>query len=73
MGHLMPAQLSVNADKCTGHGRCYSAAPTLLSDDEEGFVTLRGQTMELTDDQVAAAQAAADACPERAVTFTRVS
>lgn len=67
----MSAELSVNAAKCTGHGRCYSAAPTLLSDDEEGFVTLRGHTMELSEDQLAAAQAAADACPERAVTFAR--
>jgi ferredoxin len=71
MGYVMTAQLSVNADKCTGHGRCYSAAPTLLSDDDEGFVTLRGQTMQLSEDQLAAAQAAAAACPERAVVFTR--
>ena len=36
--------LSIDADKCMGHGRCYSVAPDLLTDDEEGFVAQRGQT-----------------------------
>lgn len=66
----MPAELSVNADRCTGHGRCYTAAPTLLSDDDEGFVTLRGRTMTVPGDQLAAAREAVAACPERALTLT---
>jgi ferredoxin len=71
MGHLMPAELSVNADRCTGHGRCYTAAPTLLQDDDEGFVTLRGRTMTVSGEQLGAAREAVDACPERAITLTR--
>lgn len=63
--------LSVDASRCTGHGRCYTVSPDLLSDDEEGFVTLRGSSMEITGDQLAAAERAVAACPERAVSLVR--
>jgi ferredoxin len=69
----MSMRLSVDESRCTGHGRCYSEAPKLLSDDDEGFVTLRGGSMEITDDQVADAEEAVAACPERAITLTRSS
>jgi ferredoxin len=69
----MNARLSVDAARCTGHGRCYSAAPNLLSDDEEGFVTLRGSSMEIDEGQFADAEAAQAACPERSITLTRSS
>lgn len=63
----MGARLSVDETRCTGHGRCYDAAPGLLSDDEEGFVTLRGRSMEVPDGRLGEARLAAAACPERAV------
>lgn len=69
----MSMRLSVDESRCTGHGRCYSTAPKLLSDDEEGFVTLRGGSLELTEDQVADAEEAVAACPELAITLTRSS
>jgi ferredoxin len=69
----MSMRLSVDESRCTGHGRCYSAAPKLLSDDDEGFVTLRGDSMEITEDQVADAEEAVAACPELAITLTRSS
>jgi ferredoxin len=69
----MSAKLSVDESRCTGHGRCYTVAPKLLSDDDEGFVTLRGSSMDITADQLADAQAAVAACPERAITLTRPS
>ena len=65
--------LSVNASRCTGHGRCYTAAPGLLSDDDEGFVTLRGGSLEISDDQLADAEDAVDACPEQAITLASSS
>ena len=67
----MGVVLSVDESRCTGHGRCYSVAPKLLSDDDEGFVTLRGSSMEIADDQLADAEEAAAACPERAITLRR--
>jgi ferredoxin len=60
-------RLSVDEARCTGHGRCYDAAPGLLSDDEEGFVTLRGRSMEVPGSHLGEARLAAAACPERAV------
>lgn len=69
----MGAELFVDAAKCTGHGRCYSTAPRLLSDDDEGFVTLRGSSMPIEDEQLADAEQAVGACPERALTLTRSS
>lgn len=66
-------ELRVDADRCTGHGRCYSAAPDLLSDDEEGFVTLRGSAMPIAAGQRPDAEEAVAACPERAITLTRPS
>ena len=62
--------LSVSADKCTGHGRCYSLVPDLLTDDDEGYVTLRGGAMEVPADQRDAALRAAAACPESAITVS---
>ena len=62
-------KLSVGADLCTGHGRCYSLASRLLEDDDEGYVTIRGQEITVPTDQVDDARNAADSCPERAITL----
>jgi len=60
--------ISIDANKCMGHGRCYTVAPDLLSDDEEGFVAQRGQTWEVPDGLLGQAQEAAENCPEAAIT-----
>jgi ferredoxin len=61
-------KLMVSAELCRGHGRCYTVAPDLLEDDDdEGFVTARGQIIDVPDDQVDAARDAAGSCPERAI------
>jgi ferredoxin len=59
--------ISIDANKCMGHGRCYTVAPDLLSDDEEGFVAQRGQTWEVPDGLLGQAQEAAENCPEAAI------
>lgn len=63
--------LSITQGKCMGHGRCYSVAPDLLSDDEEGFVAQQGQSLDVPNELISQAEQAADACPEYAITFTR--
>ena len=59
-------KLTVDFDRCMGHGRCYTVAPDLLTYDEEGFVTIRGQTIDVPDDQLEAAREAVESCPEQA-------
>jgi ferredoxin len=61
--------ISIDADKCMGHGRCYAVAPSLLSDDDEGFVAERGKCWEVPSDLEGEAQDAADACPESAISI----
>jgi ferredoxin len=61
-------KLSISAELCRGHGRCYTLADDLLEDDDEGFVSARGQIIDVPDDQVDDARNAAGSCPERAIT-----
>jgi ferredoxin len=62
-------KIRVDANLCTGHGRCYTVAPELLSYDDEGFVTIRGSAIEVLTDQSNAAQEAMNSCPEGAITL----
>jgi ferredoxin len=63
-------RLTVRADLCRGHGRCYTLAPDLLEDDDdEGYVSARGQEIDVPADQVDDARNAAASCPERAITL----
>jgi ferredoxin len=59
-------KITVDADRCMGHGRCYTVAPDLLAYDEEGFVTIRGVVLDVPDDQIEAAREAVASCPEQA-------
>jgi len=58
----------IDTERCTGHGRCYSLAPTVFSDDEEGYGVLIGDGA-VTADQLEDARRAVLACPERAITI----
>jgi ferredoxin len=63
-------RIAVNEHLCSGHGRCYTLAAELLSSDDEGFVTLRGSSMEVPPELEHAARRAMDACPEDAITLS---
>lgn len=65
----MTFTLHVDADRCTGHGMCYSLAPDLLEDDPEGFVTLRGSHMPIAPEDLEEAERAVGACPEQAISL----
>jgi ferredoxin len=62
-------KLTIDAEMCTGHGRCYTLAPQLLSDDEAGFVAERGQTTDIPPGLEDAARDAALSCPEGAISI----
>jgi ferredoxin len=61
-------KIAVDADICTGHGRCYAHAPAVFEPDEEGYNAARGEIVEVADAQAEAAQRAVASCPERALT-----
>jgi ferredoxin len=63
-------KLSVDAVGCQGHGRCYRLAPNLLHDDEEGFVTIRGQTIDIRDPDRGLAEELEATCPEGAISLS---
>lgn len=60
-------KLIVHSDKCVGHGRCYSVAPGLISDDDDGYASVLDEAVLLEADQIAAAREAVIACPQQAV------
>jgi ferredoxin len=62
-------KMTVDADQCMGHGRCYRMLPDLLSCDDEGYVTIRGQTIEVPGELVDLAEDAEGSCPEGAISL----
>jgi ferredoxin len=60
-------KLTVSGELCMGHGRCYSLAENLLEYDDEGYVTARGQVVDVPADLADDARNAAGSCPERAI------
>jgi ferredoxin len=60
-------KLRIDADACTGHGRCYVLAPEVFEPDDEGH------SVALFDDVPAElldkAQLAVANCPESAITL----
>ena len=58
----------IDAERCSGHGRCYVLAPSLFVDDDAGYGQLRGDGT-VTPEHEADAQRAVVACPEQAITL----
>ena len=60
-------KLTVDGASCMGHGRCYQVAPDLLTFDDEGYVTIRDETIDVSADLLEAAEDAAGTCLEQAI------
>jgi ferredoxin len=60
-------KLYVDPEQCTGHGRCYKLAPDLLAPDAEGYVSIRGEAIDVPPGQADFAEEAAGTCPEGAI------
>jgi ferredoxin len=58
-------KLMIDAERCTGHGRCYSLAPDLFDSDDEGHghVTLA----EVPPERERQTEVCVANCPERAI------
>ncbi len=62
-------RVSVDGDRCTGHGRCYTLAPGVFDADEVGHaIVLVG---EVSGEREAQAVAGEQNCPEQAITLVR--
>ena len=62
-------RITVDPDRCTGHGRCYSLAPDVFDADEAGYcLVLAG---EVSGELEAQAVTAERNCPEGAITLAR--
>ena len=60
-------KVSVDRDRCTGHGRCYMLAPDVYGADDEGYCVIPDERV--TDAQREVARRAALNCPEDAITI----
>ena len=45
-------KIYIDPDECTGHGRCYRLAPDLLTYDDQGYVSIRGQAIDVPAEQI---------------------
>lgn len=61
--------ISVDADRCVGHGRCYSLAPHIFDADDVGHSVLLVENV--SGDSEQQALAGAQNCPEEAITLSR--
>jgi ferredoxin len=59
-------RVSVDAEVCTGHGRCYVLGPDVFASDDYGHCVVVHD--EVGSDLEAQARAGAENCPERAIT-----
>ncbi|AGZ53890.1 ferredoxin [Mycobacterium kansasii] len=62
-------RVSVDPDRCTGHGRCYTLAPGVFDADEVGHSIVR--VAEVSGELERLAVTGAENCPERAITLSR--
>ena len=67
-GVLREMKLHIDADACTGHGRCYVLAPEVFEPDDEGHSV--GLVDEIPADLLDKARLAAASCPESAITIS---
>ena len=66
----MSLRITIDHDRCTGHGRCYMLAPELFDADDEGRPFLLDVE---PADHPAEAHAAAQNCPEGAISVVEAA
>ncbi len=65
--HSRFVKIVLDAQRCTGHGRCYSLAPELFDSDDEGHSIVL--TPEVPDGLEGQARLAAENCPETCISL----
>jgi ferredoxin len=59
-------KVTIDPDKCMGHGMCYGLAPNVYTDDDEGYGQVIGDGT-VGDEEADAARNGAANCPESAI------
>jgi ferredoxin len=59
-------KVTIDPDKCMGHGMCYGLAPNVYTDDDEGYGQVIGDGT-VGDEEADAARKGAANCPESAI------
>lgn len=62
-------RIVIDAELCSGQGRCYAMSPDLLVSDDEGFVEQRGTDFDVPAGLEGQARIAVDSCPEGAISL----
>ncbi|MBF6136977.1 ferredoxin [Nocardia otitidiscaviarum] len=60
-------KITVDYDRCEGHGLCAEQAPAVFSLDDDAELTYRFEGADVPGDEVAAAQTAIVSCPVAAL------
>ena len=60
-------KILIDANRCTGHGRCYSLTPGLFDADDEGYGTVLADQVESGSPLAEGAERAIRNCPESAI------
>ncbi len=63
-------RVRIDADLCSGHGRCYTLSPELFQSDDDGFPVQSGSEIEVPPGLEEAARRAVANCPEGAISIT---
>jgi ferredoxin len=62
-------RVTVDAEVCTGHGRCYALAPEVFGPDDFGHCEILVPEGEIPASLEAQARTGRDSCPELAITL----
>ena len=63
-------KVHIDEEKCSGHGRCAKFAPNVFRlDDEDGYNSDRGQTIDVPAGEETNARLGIKSCPERAISI----
>jgi len=60
-------KVRVDAELCSGHGRCWANAKDVYRLDDDGYNADRGATIEVAPGSEAAAEYGMRSCPEAAI------
>ena len=61
-------RIKVDAELCSGQGRCYSLSPEVFQSDDEGFVLQSGTEFDVAPEDEDSARLGVASCPEGAIT-----